>query len=71
MGTLQGELGRVFHTHPPCRKVRHKTQGEALAHMRQLLAAPNCVRPEALQVYPCHRCGDWHVGRDRLEGGLR
>lgn len=43
----------------PTGKVRHRTREAALRHMAALVAKDGSTR---LNVYPCRKCGRWHVG---------
>lgn len=67
MGTLLDELRRLFpHVAPrPCRKVGHLTRASAEAQLASIRLAPDCVNADALGVYVCGNCGQFHVGHDK------
>jgi hypothetical protein len=45
-----------------CGKVRHKTHGVALAHIRHLVFR-KLVRASDYRPYFCAECRSWHIGR--------
>lgn len=70
MSTLRDALAALFPdvAARQCRKVGHKSQGKAEAHLRAMRRrAETCVDPDALATYRCGRCGLWHTGHELKE----
>lgn len=64
MGNLFDELRRVFpHVEvETCKKVGHLTFEAAEAQLTSLRSSPDCKDGDALRVYRCTRCQQFHVG---------
>lgn len=70
MGNLFDELRRVFPDVAPktCRKVGHITRAEAEAQRESILRSPDCKDADALRVYRCTNCNQFHVGHAKEAG---
>lgn len=54
--------------HPCWRKVQHKSEGAAEAHLRHLRALGKLKDTATANVFHCPHCLAWHVGHSSLKG---
>jgi hypothetical protein len=67
MGNLFDELRRVFPQVEPrtCKKIGHLTRAAAETQLASIVSSPDCIDADALRVYRCANCQQFHVGHSK------